>query len=180
MSAQSEVSPAQMMQAAYDAIKFRMQYLEPMVDEYAECEIAEGAMRKALDELPKAAPVTVIAPKKKPARKAGAGSGGATGGTTYTAPAKVTPINQAKSLRTPPKVVNKGGRPTKKSVFLKLCQRELSVKRDDIPRLLDTTVQKVNEFVPELVREGLVKIEERGDKHDPIEWIRITPDGQLA
>ncbi len=75
---------------------------------------------------------------------------------------------------------SKGGRPTKKVEFMKWLREHKEIERERIPTVLNTSVQKTNEFVPELVREGLVKLEDRGDKHDPIECVVITEKGLLA
>ena len=73
----------------------------------------------------------------------------------------------------------KGGRPTKKAEFMKWLREHKEIERERIPTQLSTSVQKTNEFVPELVRDGLVKLEDRGDKHDPTEFVVITEKGQV-
>ena len=61
---------------------------------------------------------------------------------------------------------------------MKWLRENGEIERARIPDQLSTSVQKTNEFVPELVREGLVKLEDRGDKHDPTEFVVITEKGK--
>lgn len=92
--------------------------------------------------------------------------------------ATVTNINDKRSKHSV--AGSKGGRPTKKVEFMKWLRSNREIERARIPDQFSTSVQKVNEFVPELVREGLVNLEDRGDKHDPIEFVVITKDGLNA
>lgn len=92
--------------------------------------------------------------------------------------ATVTNINDKRSKHSV--AGSKGGRPTKKVEFMKWLRQHKEIERERIPTQLSTSVQKTNEFVPELVREGLVKLEDRGDKHDPTEFVVITKDGLNA
>lgn len=124
---------------------------------------------KALDQVKpkvKAKP----APKQKDYKPNTASSAGT--GTVSNLAAK----RAAKSSGAP----NKGGRPTKKVEFMKWLKENTSIERQRIPQQLNTSVQKVNEFVPELVREGLVMLDDRGDKHDPVEFVVITEKGVNA
>lgn len=92
--------------------------------------------------------------------------------------ATVTNINDKRSKHSV--AGSKGGRPTKKVEFMKWLRENTSIERQRIPQQLNTSVQKVNEFVPELVREGLVTLDDRGDKHDPVEFVVITEKGVNA
>lgn len=91
--------------------------------------------------------------------------------------ATVTNINDKRSKHSV--AGSKGGRPTKKVEFMKWLRSNREIERERIPTQLSTSVQKTNEFVPELVRDGLVKLEDRGDKHDPTEFVVITEKGQV-
>ncbi len=91
--------------------------------------------------------------------------------------ATVTNINAKRSKHSV--AGSKGGRPTKKVEFMKWLRQHKEIERERIPTQLSTSVQKTNEFVPELVRDGLVKLEDRGDKHDPTEFVVITEKGQV-
>jgi len=98
------------------------------------------------------------------------------------APATVTQLDSRRVKQRSKHSVagSKGGRPTKKVEFMKWLRSNREIERARIPDQFSTSVQKVNEFVPELVREGLVNLEDRGDKHDPIEFVVITKDGLNA
>lgn len=91
--------------------------------------------------------------------------------------ATVTNINDKRSKHSV--AGSKGGRPTKKVEFMKWLRQHKEIERERIPTQLSTSVQKTNEFVPELVRDDLVKLEDRGDKHDPTEFVVITEKGQV-
>ena len=92
--------------------------------------------------------------------------------------ATVTNINDKRSKHSV--AGSKGGRPTKKVEFMKWLRENGEIERARIPDQLSTSVQKTNEFVPELVRDGLVKLEDRGDKHDPTEFVVITEAGKKS
>lgn len=164
------------MQETLDRLKQRREELQPIVDEYEVNEQLIGDVEEMVVIITEPA---VVAPKKAPAKKKAAPKKAPNIPLATIAPPGVTRLDDKRKSKAHSEAGKKGGRPTKKATFLKLLKSVKEVDRAEIPALIDTTVARVNEFVPELVREGLAKIDDKGDNHGP-EFVVITEQGMSA
>ncbi len=167
-------TPAEILTEAREKLRARREELQPFVNEYSMIGDTVDDLGPLIDLYNGAVPVeeAVQAPGRKPAPVA-------TERSVYTPPATVTNIKDRRPKGTSKhsETGKKGGRPTKKVVFMRFLKESREIARDQIPQRIDSSAQTVNTFLAELVKDGMVKLEDRGNKLDPVEHVVITPEG---